>query len=329
VHEDWPKDQLIRHYCAQVAGLNFHENLLHVMPVPAEQTGQAASIKLYPDVPFMEKTNRVVTSGQGIFVMDRKLGSNQLIFRGAVGAKPSEPYKLTFHDPPMVFGQVLARELEQRGIEPGAVARPADQAELPEGETLAVTTTTLPLVLQRTNQQSENMFAEALLKRLGRHVTGRRGNWDNGAAAVRLFLRQTLGTASASVQVADGSGMSRANRVTPRLLVKLLDTLHRDRELGPIYRKSLARAGEEGTLDDRMGELVSEVHGKSGYLDRVSTLSGYLVAPQSEGGKKTIAFSLLFNDFSAPVNNYDLKQLQNSLVELLDRHYAEPTQVGG
>jgi len=78
-----------------------------------------------------------------------------------------------------------------------------------------------------------------------------------------------------------------------------------------------------------MGDLAGTVYGKSGYLNRVSALSGYLVVPQRGGGTKTLAFSLLFNGFQPPIHNHRLKQVQNALIRLLDREYAEPAQVGG
>ena len=329
VHDDWPRGQLIRHYCAQVAGINFHENVLHVLPVPAKEAGQAPTIELYPQVPFMEKTNRAVTGRDGMFAIDRRLGTNKLRFTGAVRSQPSDPYKLTFHDPPMVFGRVFNHRLEESGVSIESVARPREDARLPGGQTLAVATTTLKLVLQRTNRQSENMFAEALVKRLGRAGTGRPGSWQNGTAVIRNFLRHQLGPASAGVSLADGSGMSRRNKVTPRLLVKLLATMQQNPELGPIYRKSLAKAGKTGTLDDRMGNLTGQVYGKSGYLNGVSALSGYLVVPRRGGGEKTLAFSMLFNGFSPPLRNHDMKRLQNQLVSILDEAYAQPANVGG
>jgi D-alanyl-D-alanine carboxypeptidase/D-alanyl-D-alanine-endopeptidase (penicillin-binding protein 4) len=329
VHDDWPRDQLIHHYCAQVAGINFHENVLHVMPRPAKRSGQAPTIDLYPEVPWMETSNRAVTGREGHFVKDRRLGTNQLRFTGAVRHKPSEPYKLTFHDPPRVFAKVLEHRLSEAGIDAGTVRRPPEQAELTGGRTLAVATTTLKLVLQRTNQQSENMFAEALLKRMGRRFTGRPGSWQTGQAAVTHFLRRLLGPASRSVTVADGSGMSRANRVTAGLVVQLLAKMHARPELGPIYRRSLAKGGEPGTLDDRLADLTGQVHAKSGYLNGVSALSGYLVVPRNTGPDKTLAFSMLFNGFSAPLRNHDMKRLQNQIVEKLDAIFAQPAAVGG
>jgi D-alanyl-D-alanine carboxypeptidase/D-alanyl-D-alanine-endopeptidase (penicillin-binding protein 4) len=328
VHDDWPRGQLIRHYCAQVAGINFHENVLHVMPRPAKRAGQAPRIELYPHVPFMEQSNRAVTGRKGIFAIDRKLGTNHLRFTGAVRHKPSEPYKLTFHDPPMVFAKVLRRHLEQGGLATGPVSRPPQQAQLPSGRTLAVATTTLKLVLQRTNRQSENMFAEALFKRMGRALTGRPGSWQTGKSAVQHVARRMLGPASRSLRIADGSGMSRANQVTPRLVAKLLAKMHRLEKLGPIYRRSLAQGGRHGTLEDRLGELTGTVYGKSGYLNGVSALSGYLVVPQGRGSK-TLAFSLLFNGFSPPLRNHDMKRLQNQMIQALDRAYARPAAVGG
>jgi D-alanyl-D-alanine carboxypeptidase/D-alanyl-D-alanine-endopeptidase (penicillin-binding protein 4) len=329
VHPTWPENQLIRHYCAQVAGLNFHENVLHVMPRPAREDGQTPRIQLYPEVPFMEVANRATTGGEGVFQMDRRLGSNKLIFSGSLTQKPRQPHKLTFHDPAMVLGRILTHQLEEAGITVESVTRPEDQAQLPEGNLLAVATTSLELVLQRANRQSENMFAEALMKRSGRAMTGRPGSWENGSAAVRSFLQRQLGTEAASVAIADGSGMSRDNRLTPKVIVRLLGAMHDKKQLAPVYRQSLARPGQEGTLDDRLKQVPGRVYAKSGYLNGVSALSGYIQVATDAGNEKTLAFSFLFNGFSPPLHNHDMKKLQDQMVELIAATYAEPARIGG
>ena len=57
VHPSWPKGQLNRHYCAQVAGLNFHNNCLHVLPAPASRLGAGPIVYLYPESPFLQTFN--------------------------------------------------------------------------------------------------------------------------------------------------------------------------------------------------------------------------------------------------------------------------------
>ena len=67
-------------------------------------------------------------------------------------------------------------------------------------------------LLLRCNRDSQNLFAEAMFKHLGHKLTGQPGTWANSAAGVRMFLAEVLGTEAATVQINDGSGMSRENR---------------------------------------------------------------------------------------------------------------------
>ena len=333
VYPDWPKHQLIRDYCAQVAGIDFYRNCLDVTPIPGANLGDPATIRLFPAAPFIQTTNDTVTRRHGYFAMDRKLGTNHLIFTGSVSQQPSEPYQITVNDPPITFGKILANQLKKKGIVVDHVARPGDQEQLAAGRKLAVATTTLPLVLARTAQDSQNMFAESLFKRIGYAETGQPGSWSNGAAAVRIFLRKRLGPDASVIHIVDGSGMSRDNRVTARLIVELLKSMHDTGKEGEIYMHCLAHAGVNGTLDDRMQHLRgAEVYAKTGYLDQVSALSGYIIlspnksaaaqiappsSPSPQAKAHIIVFSFLFNGFKPPLHNYQMKKLQNSMVKLI------------
>lgn len=334
-HPDWPANQLIKSYCAQVAGLNFHDNCIDVLMTPARRQGLAPTIELFPPAPFLETVNEATTGKTDIYGVIRAPGTNRFVFHGSIRNKPYGPFQATVHDPALFFGNVFAERLRQRGVTVASVERPADDQLLPTPRALHVVQTTLPLVLTRTNRDSQNMFAEALIKRMGRAVTGASGSWENGAAAVRLALRDRLGPRSSVVSIADGSGMSRDNRVTARVLVELLASLHNDADAtkAAIYRKSLAHGGVSGTLDDRLQELAGQVYGKSGYLSGVSALSGYLVLPAGpEGGQpRTIAFSFLFNGFEPPVYNLHMKALQDKLVGAIEGALtpAATTGLGG
>jgi len=316
VHSTWPVDQLNRWYCAQVSGLTFYDNCVDVFAAPSTD-GSTPRIEMVPDVPFMTTTNKAKSGKLDTFWISRKLGTNEITFRGEVKTARTAPVNITVHDPSLFFGDVLKHRLSKAGIEVGTVMRPDRTDRFPAGKTLLINETTLPVVLERCNRDSLNLFAEALLKRMGYKITGQPGSWQNGIAATRLFLQQTLGPRASNIQIADGSGMSRDNKVTARVFVDLLKVMHDDDQTRDMFRKSLSVGGETGTLRNRLENLKhATVYGKSGYIREVSTLSGYIVMDKESGGK-VIAFSILCNDFKPPVYLHTVRNLQEDIVNLL------------
>ncbi len=341
-HPRWEKNDLLQPYGAQVAGLNFHDNIIKIMPTPGSYAGQAPRIELLPHAPFIKTTNRARTGAKDLFTIHRDLGGNHLKFAGTLKKRPPEPWQITIHDPPMFFGRLLAHRLAEAGIRVDAVTRPGPNAQLPEAQVLHVVRTMLPVALARVNQDSQNMFAEAVLKRTGHAFTGAAGSWNNGAAAVRHVLADRLGPRSAAITVSDGSGLSRDNRVTARLLVDLLDNMHRDPELADAFRETLAYAGKTpdgqyhaaGTFapSKRFNDLPVGhwVLGKSGALTGVCSLSGYLVIPlDNHQPPRIIAFSMIFNGYKPPIYGHKVRALQGQIIKLVDRAVSDPVRIGG
>ena len=321
VHPDWPVDQLNRWYCAQVAGLNFHDNCLDLYPEPTV-VGQTPIVRMLPEAPFVQVINRAVTDKADTFWISRLPNTNVITYRGKVKNHRTSPVHVTVHDPPMFLARSLARRFALAKIPVDAIRRVELDDELPPGQTLAQVLTPLTDVLARCNKDSQNLFAEALLKRLGYQFTGATGSWSSGAAAVRKFLSDELKSRGAGISIADGSGMSRQNSVSPRLLVDLLAAVQRDEEIGQLFLSSLAVGGEDGTLRSRFEQgMTGRVHAKSGYISQVSCLSGYIVfdAQAPDQKPRVVAFALLFNGFQPPVYAYQLKQIQDELVQLIGR----------
>jgi len=150
---------------------------------------------------------------------------------------------------------------------------------------------------------AQNMVAEGLLKRMGHEATQRPGSWPSGAAAVEQWIREELPQVSgSSVRIADGSGLSRRNRLSSELLVGLLRRLYRDEERRGLFLASLAVAGEDGTLHDRMRRgFTGAVLAKSGYIRSVSALSGYVIHPANGLVHQVITADITFDkvDFVA------------------------------
>jgi len=335
VHPSWPEDQLNRWYCAQVSGLNFYTNCLDVYAVPSSVANDSPNVRLLPDAPFISTTNLATTAASDTFWIHRKPGTNELTFRGSVKNRRTKPVNVTLHDPPIFLGRVLADRLAKAGIAVGEVARPAADDVIGAGKALHVIRTPLSIVLARCNKNSQNLYAEALFKRIGFKATGAPGSFENGAAAVRLFLQKEIGTAAASVRTADGSGLSRDNRVTARIMVDLLAAMQKNEKFARPYRASLSIAGSDGTLDDRMKNLRGRVYGKSGYIAGVSCLSGYYIAPSTKPAANTtaapdaaadaddgrvVAFSFLFNDVKVSIDV--VMRLQDNLLRVIDDAYA-------
>ncbi|XAM01499.1 D-alanyl-D-alanine carboxypeptidase/D-alanyl-D-alanine-endopeptidase [Phycisphaeraceae bacterium D3-23] len=334
VHPTWPRNQLHKWYCAQVMGINFFNNVFQVRATPTRM-GDDIELAIYPYGPFVRTDLRVRTGQIDQWDIITAADNNQITFRGQL--RHAQQQRVAMHDPADIFGQLLKRELGRRGIGVGEVVRPDADEQLPDGTLLHQVNTTLQAVLNRTNRDSMNLYAEALLKRSGYQLTGAPGSFDNGSAAVRRFLANHIDdpTLAASIQVADGSGMSRENQVTTRALAEVLAAMPGTESFGP-FLESLGRPGQGGTLDSRFADtdLTGAVYAKSGYLNGVSALSGYLVYPprRAGGSPRYIAFSIVCNGFGSgnarELSNRDMKRLQEEIVALIDEEVvnAAPTR---
>lgn len=324
VHPDWPRDQLHLAYCAPVSGLNFHANVLNVYVQPARSQPEAPWITV-------KRVTRKVDKGNTELRLDRERdGPFSFKLSGAIRYAPDFPVQVTVRDSATIFGRLIADRLIRDGLTaPGLtvdtltirLAAPDERTgDGPGARTLAVVRTPIATVLERCNVDSDNLYAESLLKIAGHKATGQPGSWANGVAVVRMQVRDRLGSEYASrLIMSDGSGLSRNNRVTAGMLTRWLASLASDPELGPVFVESLPTVGE-GTLKKRFKgtKLHCEVRGKSGYIRQVRTLSGLVTEPLT--GRR-VAYSVLINDIP-PDADKQSKDFHETVVTLIDDHLA-------
>ena len=192
-------------------------------------------------------------------------------------------------NPPLFAAQQLTSALKSRGIrvtrKPSVGIAPGDAKIL-----ASVQSPPLSTVLRLQNKESDNFFAETLLKDLA-STNGAQGTTARGAAAAVRFARK-LG---ARVTMVDGSGLDRRDRAAPKEVVDLLEAMRKRSSVDEFNALlgSLPIAGRDGTLVSRMrhGAARGRCHAKTGTLSNVSVLSGYCF---SRGGD-VIEFSLLMN----------------------------------
>jgi D-alanyl-D-alanine carboxypeptidase/D-alanyl-D-alanine-endopeptidase (penicillin-binding protein 4) len=330
VHPSWPADQLNNWYCAQVAGLNFHLNVLHFFPqpIPGHRPVIAGFLPAAPWLqPENHATSRTGPQEKNSLWIARRLGTNELTVKGNVRFAYREPVAVTIHDAPEFFARLLADRLTTLGV---SVGRPrcigAGEPEFAAASMAPDITTPIATVVTRCNRDSQNLYAEALTKRMGYELTDEPGSWSNGTAIVRHVLHERLSDAAlaSSVILADGSGLSRENRVTAETLTAWLNTFHDDQRIGRMFIDSLPVGGESGTLRERFrrADLAGAVvHGKSGYINGVWTLSGYVTMP--DGRRRS--FSILVNGDADSGAGPHAKQLHERIVTAIARDMASVT----
>lgn len=336
IHPSWPIDQLNRWYCAELGGVNFFRNVVTVFTEPTGDGGSPRTT-LVPDAPWIELANRARTdlSGANTAWISRPGPNDAMTLLGRVRTRTE--IQVSIHNPPMYAGRIFANELGKRGIAMpdrwpfDHVRMAADTDDFSPAKPVVVITTPLADVLQRVNTDSHNLYAECLLKRMGHEVTGEPGSWSNGAAVVRMVLSDALGhQQSDSTAVADGSGMSRDNRVRASTLTAWMRWLSRDQARWDAFVASMAVPGE-GTLRSRFGssELNTLLAGKSGYLNGVYALSGVLTDPDT--GRR-VAFSILLNEVPSGAQARNAKPLHEQIVRELDAWLVpsrQPANLGG
>ena len=162
-------------------------------------------------------------------------------------------------------------------------------------------------MVKTMNRESDNFVAEMLLKAVGA-LAGHAGSTAGGVQVVRRSLTE-LGVPLAGVQLADGSGLSGGDRLTTATLAALLVAAWNDPELAGPFVDSLAVAGINGTLKDRLERRPARgrVFAKTGTTDLASSLAGFV-------GER-YAFAVIMN--GRPIPWWAARQAQDRFVELL------------
>lgn len=311
VHPNWPENQLHFAYAAEVGGLNFHFNTVEVLA--RARQGGTVELSLTPPTRYVELRNEVRVGDKPGLAGARAAGSNRVVVRGELRPGTEDSFAITISDPALYAAEVFREVLAREGVRvTGGLSRVeqtrAAMTATPRAFTpVGVLETPLSVVLARCNKDSANLYAESLAKRLAAHATGRPGSWDGYRQTAGAFLRR-LGIPEGQAVLDDGCGLSRGNRLSAdaltAVLVREFTAANRD-----LFFESLAVGGVDGTLRSRFtDDLRGRVYGKSGFINQVFTLSGYLRARDGDW----YAFAILFNGASG------VRPLHERIVRAID-----------
>jgi D-alanyl-D-alanine carboxypeptidase/D-alanyl-D-alanine-endopeptidase (penicillin-binding protein 4) len=292
VHPDWPREQLASWYEAPVAALSFNDNCILVRVEPGRRGGPAR-VETVPPLPLFQIANSARTTKSRRhtrLVVTRH--EDRLVVAGQIweGAGPFDVW-VTVPDAVRYFGAALTAALAEEGVAVRGQLRPVTHLPGPMWERVAVYRSDLLDTIRIANKRSQNFYAESVIKLLGARRCGQ-GSWREGVRAVAEFLAG-VGVAPGTFTMVDGSGMSRADRFTPRQMTQLLRHMYFHRWASEFVQ-SLPYSGErEGSLRTRLLQppYRGNVYAKTGTIEGVSALSGYARAVSG----RIYVFSILLN----------------------------------
>ena len=172
------------------------------------------------------------------------------------------------------FMSKFVEMLRAAGVE---VDAPITTGALPkESLTICTRSHTLREILLPMMKDSDNLYAESVFYQAASTVASRPATAAHGRQAVKETLGKA-GVKDIQYRIADGSGLSLYNYVTPELMVKLLIYAYRHRNIYIELFPSLPVAGQDGTLKKRMVKSPANgrVRAKTGTVTGVTTLAGY------------------------------------------------------
>ena len=337
--DGWQWNDVQWYFGAEASALSVNDNEVALNILPPDKAGTPPVVRANDLNGYLTIENRMVVVGSAERLtvgIQRGLSDNIVRVWGTFpsGSKGFGA-RLSVYKPALWAARIFLEKLKAHGItvEGGADSRNARQAPAERFdpsrsiELAFVSSKPLGEIIKDTNKHSVNLYAELILRTLGRERLallpamepgGReRGDDETGLAVIKLWMNRA-GVSTNGLAMHDGSGLSRLNLVTPRSLSELLAAISKT-GVGPTFRESLPLSGRDGTLGHRLKDFPEKVAAKTGYLTYDTSLSGYVTTAESG----VFAFSIICNDDTGRASS---GRLIDQIVSLLATYPAVTAQ---
>lgn len=313
----WMWDDEVYGYSAQLSALAVHENSISMTITPG--ASETPTVTMDPANHYITLHNqaKVIEGMDEDIQFSRQRAHNTIEVNGFIGnqAKPVKE-DVTMEEPALFVGSLLKDLLGAGGIKLSNQSKVAQQAYSPKEMLPTVTHESQPLtqLIKHLDKESDNFYAEMLLKTLGAAKKGQ-GSFEAGLQVVSEYLKKA--GIEAGYQQVDGSGLSRLNLISPELMIQLLRYIS-TQPYASIFEDSLPVAGVDGTLMKRMlGTPVEKnVRAKTGSMSGVHGLTGYVTA---KNGDK-LAFSI---DLNGVYTSGEASKLEDNICSILANHIED------
>jgi D-alanyl-D-alanine carboxypeptidase/D-alanyl-D-alanine-endopeptidase (penicillin-binding protein 4) len=329
-HPSWQWSDIGTYYGSGPTGLMFYENMQSFRVSAGKNVGDPVNITpSFPEAPWMEFRYNCTTgkagTGDKLYMYASDLSPVAEI-RGTFGVdRGAKRLDCTNKFPEYTLANYFSDYLKSKGVHSDGPAdfRLCTGTENLKAEKVTIIDSTISPSLRRiifeTNHESNNLYAETLAKTLGKTLTGS-ACYDSTYVAMDAVLKGLGVDTSYGIKMADGSGLSRKNYVSPDFFCRFL-TAMMSSPYFEDYIHSLPSPGSNGTLSANMknspAEVKARIKVKSGSMEGVRCYSGYII-PQEGCKDETIVFSLMVNNYTAPT--WKVRQLLDKIMAALAEH---------
>ncbi len=304
--EKWKGDV----FSPPISALSLNYNTFYIKVYPSK-VGRIPTVGLEPRGTNVNIINKAVTTNKGGKLTAVWLeGGKTIMLYGRISPRtPSYTLEVIARNPALYAGSAFKKILEDAGI---SVQGYVTLGDVPDWAGIFYThfSDPLHLIIGEFNKNSVNIIGENIVKTLGATLMGEPGTWEKGTQVVSNFLDK-IGIKD-SFEIVDGSGLSPINRVSPNMMTNVLKYAYNNQLIALKFLNSLSIGGVDGTLKRRFrrSEVEGRVMAKTGHLNNVNALSGYLFTKSGD----VLVFSILANGLGSKATSF-----QNSLlVELVE-----------
>ena len=341
IGDGWTWNELQWYYGAEASALSFNENqaFVNVENGEGRATTDYLSVTVGKPTPIgagqndSDKNAKYEAGG-----IKRGLDNNNFY---VWGNEKSFGARVSVHNPAELVAKNLKESLEKKGVKIDGEVRSrdwksADAFDVSKAEKLAeVESKTLAEVVKRMDKHSVNLYAELILRTIGKKFSSEvpqniqipqsvRGDDIAGTAIIKKWLLEHK-IAAGEMQISDGSGLSRLDFVTPESFARAFIYAAQS-NYAQAFTDSLPVAATDGTLGGRLAKLKGKVLAKTGTITYVNSLAGY--AQRADG--EIITFAVITNNDthkSASVGTIDQIVLKLSGEKSEDNKTAKNTNI--
>ncbi|PSW19048.1 serine-type D-Ala-D-Ala carboxypeptidase [Photobacterium sanctipauli] len=299
----WPWDILGVCYSAPSSSLSLEHNCVQGALYSNKALGQTTRVNIPSHQPINVTTKAKVVSKdqqqQSHCDLELTTGYNNRYQLDGCLVKRDKPLPLNFavQDTTAFITAVIKQELGNQGIRLSGKVKRDDSAK---GKLIATHySSALPELLDTMMKDSDNLIADNLTKTLGARYFQQAGTFANGTEAIKAIIKEKTGINLESSILADGSGLSRNNRITAAKMAEVITYIHQQDEQLELLN-TMPISGQSGTLRYRQSlrqpPLKGAIAAKSGSLYGTYNLAGQLTAKSG----KTLLFVQMVTNYHPP-----------------------------
>lgn len=296
------------YYGAAAWGLNWRNNEFSIQFIPGKLNSDSTKAKIIsPWATYLELKNKVKNSNsfsREIYAFCPPFATTVLVEGSTLAQSETFIERAALPDPALAFGLELRKFLETNEIEIEGKLKIESTRERSAYKWFQFDSPMLYELVKETNFSSNNVFAEAIAKRISFNQIGQTSNPTGEYLTVELNSYKPY--ADSALSLVDGSGLSRNNLVSTAFQSQFLRTQTQSSVSTPYFMGSIPKVGEEGTMKNF--PKVENMRAKSGSMNKVRAYAGYFY----DKNNHQIAFSIISNN--VPTSNSKLKALMTELL---------------